>query len=156
MSPTATDALPERDSLQRLEAAVSRGDAEQQLRAIHQCMTCFMMFQVLHEQMSESASTPPKLGEPPADRRFSEQESIAIHSLRSIVCVPLKDKEKDFAVIYVDHRIKMGQFSTTDVEFVAAFANQASTAIQNAQLFESVSAARNIGREWSRSGWGEA
>ncbi len=28
-----------------------------------------MMFQVLHEQMPESASTPPKLGEPPDDSR---------------------------------------------------------------------------------------
>ena len=248
----------QRESLSRLQAAIADGDTEQQLRAVQYCMTCFMMFQAMHEQINEStaalldsvetaptptqtASTAPESDGKNADRarfdalaytadalsssldptevlyqalemlmqitgaeraflltadpncgemkftlsrnfeeqtmhgtsfavsrtvvdqvvrdgvpivtnnaaadpRFSAQKSIAIHSLRSIVCVPLKDKEKVFAVIYADHRIKMGQFSSTDVDFVAAFASQASTALQNAQLFGTVSAARNLMR----------
>ena len=79
-----------------------------------------------------------------ADPRFSAEHSIAIHSLRSIVCVPLTSKSKVIGVIYADHRVKTGQFTTTDVAFLATFANQASSAIQNARLFESVSVAKNL------------
>ncbi len=79
-----------------------------------------------------------------ADPRFSAQESIAVHSLRSIICAPLKTKDRVFGVIYADHRINPAQFSQADADFVTAFANQASTAIENARLFESVSVARNL------------
>ena len=79
-----------------------------------------------------------------ADPRFSDEHSIAVHSLRSIACVPLKTNEDVIGVIYAEHRIKTSQFSQTDIAYLAAFANQASTAIQNARLFESVSLARNL------------
>ena len=79
-----------------------------------------------------------------ADPRFSAEHSIAVHSLRSIACVPLKTNEDVIGVIYAEHRIKTSQFSQTDIAYLAAFANQASTAIQNARLFESVSVARNL------------
>jgi len=72
------------------------------------------------------------------DPRFDSHESIIAYSLRSILCVPLKGKEKLTGVIYADNRIRTGIFTETNRDLLAAFANQAAVAIENAQLFESV------------------
>lgn len=73
-----------------------------------------------------------------ADPRFSAQASVVSYSLRSILCVPLMVKDKITGVIYADNRIKAGLFSDRDRDLLAAFANQAATAIENARLFQSV------------------
>ncbi len=72
------------------------------------------------------------------DPRFDSQASIIAYSLRSILCVPLKVKKDLIGVIYADNRIKSGIFTPADRDLLAAFANQAAIAIDNAQLFESV------------------
>jgi PAS domain S-box-containing protein len=72
------------------------------------------------------------------DPRFDGQESIIAYNLRSILCVPLKVKDQLTGVIYADNRIRSGIFTTSDRDLLAAFANQAAVAIDNAQLFESV------------------
>jgi len=79
-----------------------------------------------------------------ADPRFRAQESVVSYSLRSILCVPLKAKEKVTGVIYADNRIKTGLFTEADRDLLAAFANQAAVAIENARLFESVTIAKNL------------
>ena len=79
-----------------------------------------------------------------ADPRFSAERSIAVHSLRSIVCVPLKTNDDVIGVIYSDHRVNTSQFNDADMAYIGTFANQTSTAIQNARLFENVSVARNL------------
>jgi PAS domain S-box-containing protein len=58
--------------------------------------------------------------------------------------VPLKVKEKVTGVIYADNRIKTGLFTEADRNLLAAFANQAAVAIENARLFESVTIAKNL------------
>ena len=72
------------------------------------------------------------------DDRFVGQASIIAFSLRSILCVPLRVKEKVIGVIYTDNRIKTGLFSEKERNLLNAFANQAAVAIENARLFESV------------------
>ena len=72
------------------------------------------------------------------DPRFGGQESIVAYNLRSILCVPLKMKDKVTGVIYADNRVRTGLFSDTDRELLTAFGNQAAVAIENARLFESV------------------
>lgn len=73
-----------------------------------------------------------------ADPRFSSQASVVSYSLRSILCVPLRVKGKITGVIYADNRIKTGLFSEGDRRLLAAIADQAAVAIENARLFESV------------------
>jgi PAS domain S-box-containing protein len=73
-----------------------------------------------------------------ADPRFAAQESIVAYSLRSILCVPLRVRDRITGVIYADNRIKTGLFSDSDRDLLAAFANQSALAIENARLFESV------------------
>lgn len=72
------------------------------------------------------------------DARFSAQESIISYNLRSILCVPLKLKESSIGVIYADNRVAAGLFSDTDRDLLAAFANQAAVAIENARLFRQI------------------
>jgi PAS domain S-box-containing protein len=72
------------------------------------------------------------------DPRFDGQDSVISYNLRSILCVPLIVKEKYTGVIYADNRIRTGIFTESDRDLLAAFANQAAVAIDNAQLFESV------------------
>ena len=79
-----------------------------------------------------------------ADPRFSAQASVVSYSLRSILCVPLKVKDKVTGVIYADNRIKAGLFTERDRDLLAAFADQAAMAIENARLFESVVIAKNL------------
>lgn len=72
------------------------------------------------------------------DERFASQQSIINFKLRSILCVPLKIKENTIGVIYADNRIAAGIFAEPDRDLLAAFANQAAVAIENARLFAEI------------------
>ena len=72
------------------------------------------------------------------DPRFENQVSIAAYQMRSIICAPLKIKDKLIGVIYVDNRARSGIFRESDLELVSAFANQAAVAIDNADLFDNL------------------
>ncbi|HEY61412.1 MAG TPA: GAF domain-containing protein [Anaerolineae bacterium] len=69
------------------------------------------------------------------DPRFGRRDSIVTHNLRSILCVPLVVKGKITGVIYADNRLKSGVFTKSGRDILAAFANQAAIAIENARLF---------------------
>jgi adenylate cyclase len=73
-----------------------------------------------------------------ADPRFSSQESIISYNLRSILCVPLKIKDTITGVIYADNRVVSGIFAEADRDVLAALANQAAVAIENARLFREI------------------
>ncbi len=79
-----------------------------------------------------------------ADPRFATQESVVAYSLRSILCVPLRVRDQVTGVIYADNRIRTGLFTERDRDLLAAFANQAATAIANAQLYERVRNMKNL------------
>ncbi len=72
------------------------------------------------------------------DQRFSGQASVVALNLRSILCVPLKVKNELIGVIYADNRIRTGIFAEPERDLLAAFANQAAVAIDNARLFTSL------------------
>ncbi len=72
------------------------------------------------------------------DPRFGNQDSVIAHNLRSILCVPLRVKNEVTGVIYADNRIRSGLFTAKQLDLLAAFANQAAVAIENARLFDSV------------------
>lgn len=72
------------------------------------------------------------------DPRFAGQESVMLHNLRSILCVPLLVKRELSGVIYADNRVRTGLFTRRHLELLTGFANQAGVAIGNARLFDSV------------------
>jgi response regulator RpfG family c-di-GMP phosphodiesterase len=70
------------------------------------------------------------------DRRFNMQQSIVALGLHSILCVPLKSKDKMIGIIYVDNPLHIGAFDKPDLEFLNSLASNAAVAIENASLFE--------------------
>jgi len=69
------------------------------------------------------------------DPRFSERESVVDYHLRSIVCVPLSIRGRVIGALYLDSRMREGVFSQADLPMLAAFADQAAIAIENARLY---------------------
>ena len=71
-----------------------------------------------------------------ADERFRERQSVMELNIRSALCVPLVDRAGAvMGVIYVDMRASIVTFTREDQEFLMAFANYASIAVENAVLF---------------------
>ncbi len=70
------------------------------------------------------------------DDRFSARQSVIQLRLRSILCVPIKIKERLLGIIYVDNRIQAGIFTPADLELLTAIAANAAIAIENAHLYQ--------------------
>ncbi|MCR4405719.1 MAG: GAF domain-containing protein [Anaerolineae bacterium] len=70
------------------------------------------------------------------DPRFAGRPSVITYGLRSILCVPLLGKGQVIGVLYLDNRLKAGQFDQRDLDLLTTIANQAATAIENALLYE--------------------
>lgn len=72
------------------------------------------------------------------DERFSKQKSIVELNLKSIMCVPLKSKEKIVGILYLDNSCKSNVFLQSDLYLFELFAGQAAMAIENAKLFKNL------------------
>lgn len=72
------------------------------------------------------------------DERFSKQKSILELNLKSIMCVPLKSKEKIVGIVYLDNSAKSNVFLQSDLHLFELFAGQAAMAIENAKLYENL------------------
>lgn len=73
------------------------------------------------------------------DLRFAREIDIAIaFTTRSIVCVPLKSKNRILGVIELVNSLEEGLFSEADLKIVCTMADYAAIAIENARYFEKV------------------
>jgi adenylate cyclase len=78
------------------------------------------------------------------DARLLGGKSIAIHGIRSAMCVPLWNKNRVIGVVQVDSPIHIGRFTEEDLDLLTALANFAAVAIERAQLTEKVDQERKI------------
>lgn len=69
------------------------------------------------------------------DGRFSDKKSVLEMKIRSAICVPLKIKDQTIGVVYLDNSAKANIFLKSDLHLFELFADQASLAIHNAQLY---------------------
>jgi serine phosphatase RsbU (regulator of sigma subunit)/tetratricopeptide (TPR) repeat protein len=69
-----------------------------------------------------------------ADSRFATQKSVLALDLRTVLCVPLKDKDIVIGLLYVDRQSVIKTFSEDDLNLVESIATFASIAIVNARL----------------------
>jgi Nif-specific regulatory protein len=69
------------------------------------------------------------------DPGLSSVQSIVIHEIKSILCVPMKSRGEVLGVIYLDTRKKTQLFTEKERTFVESFAGQAAIAIENARVF---------------------
>lgn len=107
-------------------------------RGIHRQEVEDPSFQVSRSVIGQVAGTgQPVLTDNAAeDGRFSGKQSILLKGLRSILCVPLRVKERITGLVYVDNRLHAGIFGGDDLDLLVAFANQAGIAIENARLYQ--------------------
>ncbi|MCY4146395.1 MAG: GAF domain-containing protein [Chloroflexi bacterium] len=69
------------------------------------------------------------------DERWSDSQSIANFTLRSVLCVPLRFKDQSIGAVYVDNRLMAGIFTERELTLLMAFANVAAVAINNARMY---------------------
>lgn len=70
-----------------------------------------------------------------SDERYANQKSVVELHLRSIMCVPLKIKNKVIGVIYLDNSSQAKLFLKSDLYLFEMLAQQAAHAIHNATLY---------------------
>ncbi len=68
------------------------------------------------------------------DPRLEDASSVVLQSNRASLCAPLKAHDAVLGVLYVDNVTRAHGFSEEDLEFLAAFANQAAIALENSLL----------------------
>jgi adenylate cyclase len=78
------------------------------------------------------------------DARLLGGKSIAIHGIRSAMCVPLWNRQHVIGAVQVDSPIHIGRFTEEDLDLITALANFAAVAIERAQLTERVEEERKI------------
>lgn len=70
------------------------------------------------------------------DPRFENRGTVTQNSLRSVLCVPLKNKAGQVVgAVYVDNRLLAGIFDQRILTILVGFANQMAVAVENANLF---------------------
>jgi adenylate cyclase len=78
------------------------------------------------------------------DARLLGGKSIAIHGIRSAMCVPLWHRNRVIGAVQVDSPIHIGRFTEEDLDLLTALANFAAVAIERAQLSEKIEEERKI------------
>ncbi len=71
------------------------------------------------------------------DQRFGEAESIVINELKSILCLPIRCKNKMMGVFYLDNRYQLQAFQNINFSLIKAYCDQTGIALENAQLIAS-------------------
>ncbi len=67
------------------------------------------------------------------DERFAGMASVEDLRLRSVMCLPIRIRDRVIGVLYVDNRLQQSAFSQDDLELVELFAAQAAVAILNSR-----------------------
>jgi Nif-specific regulatory protein len=67
------------------------------------------------------------------DERFQTVKSVSLYGIRSLMCVPLRLRERIVGTVYLDSRQKGRMFNAEDLRFLEAFADHASLALENAR-----------------------
>jgi adenylate cyclase len=84
------------------------------------------------------------------DARLLGGKSIAIHGIRSAMCVPLWNRTRVIGAVQVDSPIHIGSFTEEDLDLLTAMANFAAVAIERAQLAEKIEEERKIRSKMER------
>lgn len=69
-----------------------------------------------------------------SDDRFDSSESIVMNELKSVLCLPIKSKNKSIGVFYLDNRFRVNAFDVCNVVLLNAFCDQVGIALENNKL----------------------
>jgi Nif-specific regulatory protein len=65
------------------------------------------------------------------DERFQDYKSVSRYGIRSLICVPLRSRDRLIGTVYLDSRNDGKLFTQNDLRFLEAFADQAALALGN-------------------------
>ena len=69
------------------------------------------------------------------DDRFELSQSILLQDIRSVIAVPMVTADRLEGAIYVDTRLSVRPFTSSDLELLQAMASHAALSIRNARLY---------------------
>ncbi|MCP3097297.1 ATP-binding protein [Myxococcus sp. K15C18031901] len=72
------------------------------------------------------------------DPRIDDAASVIHHSIRAVMCVPLKPRDDVMGILYVDNLSVPNRFSEEDLEFLVIVASHAALAIENSMLYRRI------------------
>jgi len=107
---------------------------------------------VLHEVIASASEFVMSMGDP----GMSGRDSIIIHDLRSIVCIPLRKSQfreesgtaqPAMGVLYLDSRVEKGKLPDVRHELIKAIAREAAALVENAYLVKAEQEAQAYQRE---------
>lgn len=75
-----------------------------------------------------------------SDERFSDQDSVILKNIRSVIAAPISSKMRVWGVCYLDSRTKTALFHSEDLEFLMATAREAGLVLENLKLIEELRA----------------
>jgi len=68
------------------------------------------------------------------DEWLSQQRSVSLYSIRSLVCFPLRLGERIIGAVYLDNQKRARVYRTEDLDFLRAFTHLAALAIEKSRL----------------------
>jgi len=74
------------------------------------------------------------LADAAADPSWKTVQSVAERGLRSVLCVPLRFRERSMGAVFLENRSRSGAFLAADRELAEVLADQAAIALENALL----------------------
>lgn len=77
-----------------------------------------------------------------SDDRFDNSESVVLNELKSVLCLPIRSKNKSIGVFYLDNRYRVNAFAESNVLLVNAFCDQVGIALENARLISDLTEAK--------------
>jgi len=72
------------------------------------------------------------------DPTLSAYQSLIVHEIKSILCVPMRARGIVVGLVYLDTRKAQQLFTDKERTFIESFASQAAIAIENARLFGAI------------------
>ena len=83
--------------------------------------------------------------------KFAADPYIQNYQPKSILCIPIMNRGQFIGILYLENNLTLGAFSSERLEVLKVLVTQAAFSLENAQLYENLSTAKNQLEEYSHT-----